>query len=66
MKPWWQSRTLWFNALLAMATVFEANVALLRESLGPQAYLGALTLAAGVNAFLRLVTSQPIGEEGQS
>ena len=59
-KKWWKSKTLWLNVALGAASVAEANLGLLRETLGPQSYLGLITLAAGLNAALRFVTSQPV------
>ncbi len=61
-KKWWHSKTLWLNALLAAGTVLEANLGLLRDSFGPSGYLVLIALAAGSNAFLRFLTSQPVGK----
>ncbi len=59
-KKWWKSKTLWLNVALAGASVAEANLGILRDTLGPKSYLGLITLAAGLNAALRFVTSQPV------
>ena len=61
-KKWWQSKTLWLNALLAMGTVAEANLGMLKDLFGPQSYLVMISIAAGINAALRFVTSQPVGK----
>jgi hypothetical protein len=60
MKKWWKSKTLWLNVLLAAGTAAEANMGLLRDQFGPQAYLVIISVAAAANAFLRFVTSQPL------
>lgn len=65
MKRWWMSRTLWLNTALAVGTVVEANLGLLRDALGARSYLAALALAAGANFVLRFLTTQPIGKDGE-
>ena len=65
MKRWWMSRTLWLNTALAVGTVVEANLGLLRDALGPKSYLGLLALAAGANFVLRFLTTRPIGKDGE-
>lgn len=59
-KPWWQSRTLWANAVFAALTVLEANIGLIKDHFGPVGYVGALAVIAAVNAALRLITTQPL------
>ena len=61
-KKWWKSKTLWLNAVLAATTVAEANLGILRDQFGANAYLGLITFAAGLNAALRFATSQPVGK----
>lgn len=53
---------LWLNAALAAGTIVEANMGILRDHLGPQSYLLVVGFAAGANAALRFVTSQPVGK----
>lgn len=60
MKKWWKSKTLWVNTISAALVVAEANFGLVREQLGPNAYLGGMAALAGVNCFLRTLTTQPI------
>ena len=59
-KPWWQSKTLWLNAILAATTVAEAHLGLIQSHFGNAGYLGLLSFAAFLNAALRFVTSQPL------
>ena len=38
VKPWWQSRTLWLNALVLIAAVVEKNLNLLQPVLPVNVY----------------------------
>lgn len=58
MKRWWQSKTLWVQALTALlgGLEFAAGVQVV-----PDGYQGHLFLAlAGLNAALRFVTREPV------
>lgn len=56
-KPWWQSRTLWFNAVCAALAAAEAGTGLLQPLLPVPAYAAlAFVLPVG-NAALRAITS---------
>lgn len=58
MKPWYTSKTIWFNFLtiLAMIAVDPA----VQAFFGPHWKDGFLMLAAVANIFLRVVTSKPV------
>lgn len=56
-KPWWKSRVLWFNALVAVAAIVEAQTALLAQILPPHVYPAAALGVAVVNAVLRVITA---------
>jgi hypothetical protein len=59
-KPWYASRTLWFNGVMGAATAAEAAVGMLQPVLGDAAYATlAFVLVVG-NAALRALTVQPI------
>lgn len=59
-KPWWQSRTLWFNAVCAGLAAAEAGAGLLQPLLPVPAYAAlAFVLPVG-NALLRSATSKAI------
>ncbi len=60
MKPWWKSKTLWFNVAMGVGAVLEAHIGLLRDQLGPSGYLAAMCVIAAVNIALRYVTTQPV------
>ncbi len=59
-KPWWCSRTLWFNAICAALAAAEAGFNILQPLLPVNVYtLLAFALPIG-NALLRVLTSQGI------
>ena len=59
-KPWWQSKTLWLNALAAVLTALEASTGALQPFL-PVNYYAAMALALPVaNALLRVVTTRSL------
>lgn len=59
-KPWWQSRTLWFNAIVLMLTAAESQVGLLQGVLPGGLYAWVAFGLPVVNAGLRLVTSTAV------
>jgi len=59
-KPWWQSRTLWVNALAAGLVALEAGTGMLQPVLPVNFYTALAVLLPAVNAVLRVVTSQAI------
>jgi hypothetical protein len=60
MKPWWKSRTLWFNALMAGTTAAEASLGPLQHLIGEWAYPAiAFGITVG-NAVLRVVTKRAL------
>lgn len=62
MKPWYQSRTLWFNAIALALAAAELQLNVLRGVLpgGVYAWL-AFVLPVG-NAALRLITTTGVGK----
>lgn len=59
-KPWWQSKTLWFNAIVAGLVALEANASLIQPYVPGNVYgWGMMILTCG-NAVLRLVTAQGV------
>ena len=62
MKKWWQSRTLWFNAVVAGLVSLEASFSALHNLLPGNVYAIAVTALAVGNAVLRIVTTQGISK----
>ena len=59
-KPWWQSKTLWFNAVVAGLAALEANAHLVQPYLPGNVYGWGMMLLTCGNAVLRLVTAQGV------
>lgn len=62
MKSWWQSRVLWFNAIVSGLVALEATFSALQSLLPGNVYAIAVTVLAVGNAILRIVTTQGIGK----
>lgn len=65
-KPWYQSRTLWVNAVAAGMVVLEARTDLLQPLLPVNFYAALAGLLPVVNAVLRCVTTQGIARNTPS
>lgn len=57
-KPWWKSKTLWFNAIVAGLTALEASANLIQPYLPGNVYGYGLMLLTVGNGALRIVTTQ--------
>lgn len=58
MKPWWQSKTLWVNAIIAALAALEAGTGILQPFLPANFYALIAVGLPVVNALLRVVTTQ--------
>lgn len=59
-KPWWHSKTLWFNAAVAALAAIEANARLIQPYVPGNVYgWGLLVLTVG-NTVLRIITTQGV------
>ena len=65
VKPWYKSKTMVFNFVMAALTAAELNFAMLQPALGADVY-GILnfTLVVG-NVILRMVTTGPVSLNAQ-
>ena len=61
-KPWWKSRTLWFNALVAALAALEMSANLIQPFVPGNVYGYGLCLLTMGNAVLRIVTTQGLGK----
>lgn len=60
MKKWYQSKTLWVNAIAAMLVALEAGTGLLQPLLPMDLYTSLAVGLPIVNALLRVVTSEAL------
>ena len=60
MKKWYQSKTLWVNAIAAMLVALEAGTGLLQPLLPIDLYTSLAVGLPIVNALLRVVTSEAL------
>jgi hypothetical protein len=58
MKAWYQSKTLWVNAIVAALAAFEAGTGMLQPFLPANFYTMIAVGLPVVNAVLRIVTTQ--------
>ncbi|MDH2918463.1 MAG: hypothetical protein PXX73_04640 [Sideroxydans sp.] len=65
VKPWYRSKTLWFNAVVAGLLVLEANFAVLQPYLAGSVYAWFSTVLAVGNAMLRVVTTASLAMGGR-
>ena len=57
-KPWYKSKTIWFNIIVAMLAALEASSAMIQPFVQGSVYgYGLLILTIG-NAGLRIITTQ--------
>lgn len=59
-KPWYQSKTLWFNLIAAALLALEAQFALLQPFMADNVYAWFATALTVGNAVLRVVTAAPL------
>lgn len=58
-KPWWQSKTIWVNALTLAVLII--GVLVTQDGVIPESWLKWLAaVSAVVNVVLRFITEQPI------
>lgn len=61
-KPWWKSKLVWFNALVAVGTAAEASLHVIADNFSPNVYFGLILLVSGTNVVLRFATTSGIGK----
>lgn len=60
MKPWWKSKTLWVNIVVAVLATLEAATGLLQPYLPAHWYVAVAVGLPVVNVILRVITTQGI------
>lgn len=61
-KKWYQSKTLWFNVLVAIGAAIEASLSLIQGYFDPRVFLAVLGVTSGINVILRFVSTQGLGK----
>lgn len=56
-KPWWKSKTLWFNVLVLMLTAAESQLNLLKGALPGGLFTWVAFGLPVINAALRLIST---------
>jgi hypothetical protein len=59
-KPWWRSRTIWFNAIVGGLATLEASAHLVAAFVPGNIYGWGLLLLSVGNAMLRIITTQGV------
>lgn len=57
MKPWWQSKTLWVNMIIAALAALEAGTGVLQPFLPANFYAMVAVGLPVVNSILRVLTT---------
>jgi hypothetical protein len=60
MKPWYKSKTLWVNILVAVLATLEASTGLLQPYLPNHWYVAVAVGLPVINVVLRIITTQGI------
>lgn len=60
-KPWWKSRTIRVNALVAALVALEAGTGLMQPVLPVNFYTAIAVALPVINAVLRVVTHEALG-----
>lgn len=63
-KPWWKSKTIRVNAVVAGLVALEAGTGLLQPVLPVNFYTAVAVLLPVINAVLRVVTTQALTRKG--
>lgn len=61
-KPWYKSKIVLFNVLVAMGAAVEASLSLIQGYFDPRVFLAIIVVTSGVNVVLRFITSQGLSK----
>lgn len=59
-KPWYKSKLVWFNVLVAVGTAAEASLHIIADNFSPNVYFGLILAVTAVNVVLRFATATSI------
>ena len=62
MKPWWKSKTLWFNAIALALAAAESQLNLLQGALPGGLFTWLAFALPVINAALRFITTTAVGK----
>ena len=60
IKPWYKSKLVWFNVIVAIGTAAEASLHVIADNFSPEVYFGLILGISGINVVLRFATSTGI------
>ena len=60
MKPWYKSKTLWFNTIVAALVALEASFSILQPLVPANVYAVLSVVLTVGNAALRVITTQAL------
>lgn len=60
IKPWYHSKTIWFNIIIAALTALEAVAGLLQPLVPGNIYAYGMVLLTVGNAVLRIISAQAL------
>jgi hypothetical protein len=60
LKPWYKSKTIWFNIIVAGLTALEASFSMLQPNIPVSVYGVLLTVLTVGNAALRIISTSTI------
>lgn len=63
-KPWWQSKTMWFNAMCLAAAAAESQLSVLKDVLPGGLYTWLAFVMPVGNAALRFISASGISVTG--
>ena len=66
MKPWYTSKTIWVNIVVAVLASLEATTGILKPYLPDHWYVFLAVGLPVINIVLRIVTTQGIGKTNAS
>ena len=59
-KPWYKSKIVLFNVLVAVGAAAEASLHVIADNFSPNVYFGLILAVSAVNVVLRFVTSTAV------
>lgn len=60
VKHWWESKVIWFNAFVILASLITSATPALEQYMSPESYALLTSIVGVINAALRLRTSKGI------